>query len=52
MGNRNAYKTALLFLGIIFLGIVVRSFVQGDDLFVTSSAIEQAANVGCSGTGC
>ena len=51
MFNRNAFKTALIFLGIIFIGIAVNLFLNEDELFVKNSETEVTANVGCLGDG-
>jgi len=47
MFNKNSFKTAMLFLGIIFLVIIIRMFAGGDILFVKDSNIDQVASSPC-----
>ena len=47
MFNRNAFKTSLIFLGILFLGIAIRMFDFEDDLFLKSDDHQETASVGC-----
>ena len=46
MLNNNAYKTSLMFLGIIFSAIVLRMFLVEDKMFVQEEPTE-LANIIC-----
>jgi hypothetical protein len=45
--NHNAYKTTLIFLGIIFVGIILNLFLTEHELVVKNLDSEQAASVNC-----
>lgn len=47
MFNRNAFRTSLMFLGIIFFGIMARMFLVQDNLFVKSDSKNETANISC-----
>ena len=46
--NRNAYKTTLIFLGIILLGIMLNLFLTEHELLVKEKDVTQTASVNCS----
>jgi hypothetical protein len=45
--NKNAIKTAIMFLGIIFFVLMGRMFFDGNELLVTSTDETQFANSSC-----
>ena len=47
MFNKNSFRTALLFLGMIFIVILIRMFAGGDILFVKDSEEAQVASAPC-----
>lgn len=47
MFNQNAFKTSMIFLGMIFLGIILRTFLIGDSLFVKTESKNETANITC-----
>ena len=47
MLNKNAYKTSLMFLGIIFIAIIARMFLVGDTNFVQSDPPGELASIVC-----
>lgn len=47
MFNKNAFKTSMIFLGIIFLGIMMRMFLVEDDMFVKTKSKNGTANTVC-----
>lgn len=48
MFNNNAFKTSIMFLLIIFVGIMVRMFLTQDELFVKKSSTQATASIACS----
>ncbi len=47
MFNSNWFKTSLLFLGIIFIGLIASLFLTGDSILVKTDSSEQTANINC-----
>ena len=47
MFNRNAFKSALIFLGIIFVGIIVNLFLTENEIFVQKNDVQQTATIYC-----
>ena len=47
MLNNNAFKTSLMFLGIIFTAIMVRMFLVGDTAFVQDDSSNELASITC-----
>jgi len=47
MLNNNAYKTSLMFLGIIFIAIIIRMFLVQDQIFVQEDSSIELANISC-----
>jgi hypothetical protein len=47
MFNHNSFKTALTFLSIIFVVIVINLFLTEDKLFVKNNAANETASVNC-----
>lgn len=48
MFNKNAFKTSLLFLGIILIAIVFRMFMSGHSLLVNNETDKQTVSTICS----
>lgn len=48
MINRNAFKTSLLFLGIILAGIFTRMLLVGDEALTKDGAQNEIATIVCS----
>ena len=47
MLNSNAFKTSLIFLGIILVVVTLRMFLMGDGIFVKSDGHTNVANIVC-----
>ncbi|MCA9352782.1 hypothetical protein KC901_01215 [Patescibacteria group bacterium] len=47
MLNHNAFKMSLVFIAIIFLGILVRYFVIGSDFSLSDNDNPETASVAC-----
>ncbi len=47
MFNRNAFRTAIIFLGIIFVGIALTMFTSGDTFLTKNQNPLDIASVGC-----
>lgn len=47
MFNSNWFKTSLLFLGIIFIGLVTHMFITRDNMFIDSDSQDIRANIVC-----
>jgi len=47
MLNNNAFQSSLIFLGMIFLAIIVRMFLIGDSALIQENTTDGFANVTC-----